>query len=124
MITPLVVKGYPATSGAADETARMNEDLPTFGYPATTTVNSSETCGSFRSTFRASLRNRSSGSIWWTIEEIRATARRRWAVMSSARRIFEAIEKPFSRTCQAAQPTAPSAFFMRSMPYRISTMCW
>ncbi len=40
-----------------------------------------------------------------------------WRAYSpDARRIVEAIEYPFSRTCQAAQPIAPRAFFIRSIP--------
>jgi len=121
-MTPFVVNGYEAISGVADEISRMNEDFPTFGYPAMTMVKASSMWGSFRSTFLTSFRNRRSSSIWWTMEAIRATACRRMTRGSSDFLALNARSPPTMPVCFAAQPTAPSDCRIRSSPKRMSAI--
>lgn len=61
---PLVVNGYGAISGSAEESTFTRLLLPTFGNPATTSVGSlGSTAGSLRNLFLASCRNSRSSEM-------------------------------------------------------------
>ena len=63
-MTPLVVKGYGAISGAAEDMTVTRLLFPTLGNPATTSVGTlGSTAGSLLNLFLASCRNRRSSEI-------------------------------------------------------------